>query len=143
MGQEMASVGVWQQRMSLAEWSREYLSQIAETRKHLEHWVQELKRAVEGTIADSVQRECSICECTRMVVMAGETLHNSVSIFVTLSGRPAPATGWDANLASRVDAAMARAAKETTTDPYSANSKERFEYVRGKWASWCPQLNLR
>ena len=143
MGEQRSGSTVWNERISLREWCEETAAQIMDARRMLDHWLKELTYYVEGDGTTHPEREEIICECTRMVVVAGETLHNLTGIFVTWSKKPAPDSVWDPDLAARTDRLLGMAANKVRTSPYSDNCTERLGYVREKWQQWCPRFEAQ
>ena len=120
-------------------WAAQTLAEIRQTRKMLGFWLDELAHYVEGDgQTDEVKRrDRKICERTRMVLVAGETLHNLTRIFMRWSEQGMPETAWDAETAARTDRLLEAAVREAQTSPYKDNCIERLDYVRGMWSSWC------
>ena len=125
---------------SFEEWVEGTLTELAQARQMVEHWLGELSHWLEWPDAslDADHRDRALCERTRMVVVAGEVLHSLTRIFVRWSELPAPESAWDAELAARADSLLARAAVEARTDPHKTNCLNRLAYVRGAWSAWCP-----
>ena len=123
----------------LNAWIRDTLVDLSETRHMAEFWLRELAHYVEGEgcAVEPGERRKAICERTRMVLVAGETLHNLTRIFVRWSGRPAPEAAWDLQLAALADGLLTSAATITADTEYGGNCAERLEYVRGMWPHWC------
>ena len=141
-----ASQTPWRRRLSLEEWWQATLEQLEDTRRmvehwlvELEHWLEQLNRRREGATASELDElEQGVCECTRMLIVGGETLHNYASIFVTWSGKPAPDAAWQPDLAARTDDLLERAADETQIAAYNGNCAQRLGYLRERWQEWCP-----
>ena len=142
MAQQRTGSAIKDQGADLDMWVRETLGELRETREMVEFWLKELAYYLEGggRACEATKRDKAMCERTRMVLVAGETLHNLTSVFVRWSEQPVPASAWDPDLAARADRLLAAAASETRTSPYRENCAERLEYVRSMWPRWCPSL---
>lgn len=130
------------QLTALEAWAAQTLVEIRQTRDMVSFWLDELAHYVEGDgQTDEVSlRDRKICERTRMVLVAGETLYNLTRIFVRWSEKPMPETAWDAEIAARTDGLLEGAVRETRTSPYKDNCIERLDYVRSMWPRWCPNF---
>ena len=128
-------------RPDLESWSADTLREIAKAREMLVHWVGELSHYAEGPGAGQPESEKALCECSRMVVVAGETLDNLTRIFTRWADCPVPEGAWDITTAAETDRLLELAARSVTSPPYATNCQIWLAYVRRMWPRWCPAFD--
>lgn len=124
------------QAPSLSTWSENMLAEISDCRAMLDYWLDYLKNLAVAEDEVSPQQQQSMCECTRMILVAGETLHGHVKIFMTWSDQPAPDCAWSAELVDEAIDTLSRAATKAAGSPYSENIKQRLTYICSKRHEW-------
>ena len=129
--------------LSLPEWKERVKTNICDNRLMLEHWLHELDLCVNGGREFESQEELDkiLCECTRMVRVAGQTLHSNAEIYRIETKEPHVEAEWDLELARRTDALLQKAKEIVVTDTAElrcqSNCRERADFVREQWRYWC------
>lgn len=142
LGGPTGPAGSQGQPLRLKEWVDDGRREVDQARQMIEHWLDELQHFLEGPGAsrDTEARDRAFCEHTRMVVVAGETLHNLTQILVRWGEVEPPESAWDTELAQRTDSLLAQVAATARSSPYEHNCRERLAYVRQRWRAWCPDF---
>ena len=130
--------------LSLPEWKDRVKVNIGDDRSMLEHWLGELDLCVNGKRnLEGVELDKTTCECTRMVRVAGRTLHSNTELYKIETKELRVPGEWDLELAQKTDSLLQKAQEMVVTDTEKLrckmNCRERAEYVREQWREWCPE----
>lgn len=130
--------------LSLREWKERVRTKICDNRSMLKHWLGELDLCVNGGREFESQEELDkiLCECTRMVRVAGQTLHSNAEIYRIETKESHVEAEWDLELARRTDSLLQKAKDTVVTDTPElrcrSNCGERAGFAREQWSQWCP-----
>ena len=129
--------------LTVEKWKEQVQQEIVDSRRMLEHWLHELDLYTNGSCVLGTQedQDKAICERTRMVRVAGQTLHSNTEIYKAATKQARVEGEWDRELAEVADNLLQKAAEvvvtNTTELPCKDNCRNRADYLRRCWTEWC------